>query len=140
MDLKKLLHHSNIPLKFDQKEEEMEKDVIENNIENYSKFNKTYLSKTEKCTTTFKNIIKFFDVFGAEPTLSTHPHNSSIFSFTVVILIIILSILTFSLTIHNMSETRIYMDQVYLKPEDFSIDLEINENFKVALCMPEAMF
>lgn len=32
------------------------------------------------------------------------------------------------------------MDQIYLKPEDFSVDLEINENFKIALCMPEAMF
>ena len=101
--------------------------------EKYSKISNSLGERSTICGK-IGNFIKFFDVFGAKPLLSPTPHNSTIFSWFVCLFIIIMSVLTFALTIYNMNITRTYTDAYYIEPEDLQLNLTIMENYRLAFC------
>ena len=85
--------------------------------EEFSKMNNSLDERSNICSK-ICSFFRFFDVFGAKPLLSPSPHNSTIFSWVVCIFVIIISILTFALTIHNMNITRTYTDAYFVEPEN----------------------
>ena len=106
------------------------------------KYSKTNNSLRERSTICGKigDFIKFFDVFGAKPLLSPTPHNATIFSWFVCFFIIIMSVLTFALTIYNMNITRTYTDAYYIEPEDLQLNLTIMENYRFTFCFSYSVF
>ena len=60
-------------------------------------------------------VIRWFDVFGVKPNLSTSPMSGSLFGFIFVFIIVILSILTVAWSLANASNTR---HQVLLEFEE----------------------
>ena len=107
--------------------------------ENYSKVRNS-LGKGSSACDKLGSFFKFFDVFGAKPLLSPTPHNATIFSWIVCLFIIILSVLTFALTIHNMNITRTYTDSYFVEPEDLQLNLTIMENYRFAFCFSYSAF
>ena len=72
--------------------------------------------------------------------LSGSPHHASIFSWIMTCLIIILAILAFALTLHNMNITKTYLDETFIESEDLKVDLVTNENLKMAFCINRFAF
>lgn len=84
--------------------------TLEKKYDNFSRekksFQSSYRTLFKKFRLKFASFIRFFDIFGAKPMLSGHPHDHSYISTIITLTIVILAILTFALTIYNMDKAR----------------------------------
>ena len=71
---------------------------------------------------------------------SATPKNYSAVGCLITLLIITLSVLTFALTLQNMSVTKIYMDEIFVAPEDMHVDMISGDDFKMAICFNQLAF
>ena len=89
----------------------------------------------QKIMNIISKIILQFDVFAAKPNLVSNG-TSSFFGCILTVVIIILAILTFALTLGNMSRTKTYMDKIYESADDVHISMVTGDDFKMAICFP----
>ncbi len=73
-------------------------------------------TKRKSCGLRVANFIRYFDIFGARPNFCGGPYNYTPCGCLITLLIIVLAILTFALTMHNMSKTRLELDKTYIFP------------------------
>ena len=87
------------------------------NLEENEKYSRINVNKFEPERGIIGTILKFIsdtivlcDLFKVKPNLSGSKYSSSLFGCLLTLLIIILAILTFALTLHNMSVSKVYME------------------------------
>lgn len=58
----------------------------------------------------------------------------------LTLFVLVLSILTFALTLGNINKIRTYWDYIYESPWTQNVTIETGTNFRMALCFPEQAF
>ncbi len=104
----------------------------------YDKYNNNIIkreeSKISNILSCIAKLIRNFDVFGAKPNLNASPHGSSVIGCLLSSSILILSILTFALTIANMEKSQFIVDYDYTEPDQTHYTILTGGDLRLAFC------
>jgi hypothetical protein len=108
-------------------------------LEEFDKWEGHFILKIKKCSKKCRDALSYFftalDPFAARVTLSDLSGSTTCCGLLLTLAILVLSILTFALTIANMSQKQFIISENYLQPNSISFTRNTDNNFNAVLCI-----